>query len=156
MLSSPPFSFRFPVKSWQIVPCWQIGQCEMSSSYFWKTNKQTNNAPSFVILPRPSLLSGEVHTGLSEAQLLHVYVFSSHAWLSMIFTLDDFWIFLSKSVKPFITPGEPSTYLPFLLWGLVGHMPNQPLPHPMSISFFFFFFGSFFRSWGPNPGPCAS
>jgi len=20
----------------------------------------------------------------------------------------------------------------------------------------FFFFGSFFRSWGPNPGPCAS
>ncbi|EDM04177.1 rCG32831 [Rattus norvegicus] len=21
---------------------------------------------------------------------------------------------------------------------------------------FIFFFGSFFRSWGPNPGPCAS
>ncbi|EDL91449.1 rCG56055 [Rattus norvegicus] len=26
-----------------------------------------------------------------------------------------------------------------------------------SFLFFFFFFGSFFfRSWGPNPGPCAS
>lgn len=58
-----------------------------------QTNEQTNNAPSFVILPRPSLLSGEVHTGLSEAQLLHVYVLSSHARLSVIFTLDDFWTF---------------------------------------------------------------
>jgi len=42
-----------------------------------------------------------------------------------------------------------STLLPSASWRCSIH------PAAMGV-YFFFFFGSFFRSWGLNPGPCAS
>ncbi|EDL81178.1 rCG63015 [Rattus norvegicus] len=37
------------------------------------------------------------------------------------------------------------------------HSTTELNPQPQTkVITFFFFFGSFFQSWGPNPGPCAS